>query len=670
MSPWPVGVLRLKVDKLRLQQLLHKPNTQRLRELLREIPDSNVLLESFRIQRKEQLEEGANCDPVIDPNQEEEYDSVGLETVPVLDIETWIPRWLDGLQVRSGAFRLEKPRHLNSRSRVDGRGGTEDEFLRIQVDMQDWPVQELLDGLRWSIKLWNLALNDEKGRHRREVLASAPSSKPGPKPALPAMALHLVELGMDWHFEQLNRGMPMLVVGRGRGQRRLSQKLTDQTSGWGLHSVKQKVVTARLLAKAGLPAPAGGPVWTLRDAMVLAEKLGYPVVTKPANEDQGKGVVTNIESREVLQKAFRRSEQAGKPVLLQPQIIGRDFRFYVVKGKLLAGVERIPAHIRGDGSSKVRTLVEMENLRRWHSPIIMEGGGKSRFNRINLNQEAMHLLKAQGLTADSIPADGHTIQLSPSANFSMGGTVRECLAEVHPANRQILTKVGKIFHLDVVGIDVIAPTMEEPLHRNGGVICEVNGMPGILPHQLAEPNRKLMGETLALLLEDLVRPPLIAFHGGGITPTVINTLADALSETHPELAVVDRQGRRDGSIVWQQADSRNFNSYRQALSDPDVEAFLFELKSQSLMKDGLPWARTDLLVLLDGEAPMPQSWEHWLVSRAELVLASKDRSTHLPVGPAKVVMTSGESANEIAEQIILLLQRRQEARSISKWNTD
>lgn len=630
----PTAVLDLSADRDRLQQLLQRSAIQTLREFLRDVPGSGPLLRTVSLEREWEVEELEKQPKDESQSRKNDQGRIILPPQSASDLESWLLRWFDGLQTRAGAFRLEKPRLRSPEPPQQGGEAIKSLHLRVQFDLLGHSLWELLAWLKWSKDLWEWVLDGAQRQGRRDLLASAPPGNAPHKSSLLAMARSLAERGVEWRFERLNLTLPMLVIGRGSGMRRVSQKITDRTGAWGLHCVKQKVVTTRVLSAAGFPVAQGRTVGSLREAVQLAEQLGYPVVTKPANEDQGKGVVTAIGDRETLLKAFRRSEAAGKPVLVQSHVSGKDFRFYVVKGKLLAALERIPAQIRGDGRNSVRRLVDAENLQRRKSAISVEGGEKICLTQIDLNQEAKQLLKSQDLSVDSILANGRQVRLSPSANFGMGGTVRECLKEVHPLNRLMLEKISRLFHLDIVGIDVIASSIDVPLQENGGVICEVNGMPGVLPHQLAEPERSLMAETVARLLEDAAQTPLIVVHGGEMAPTVIRALEDLLGAPYPQLAVIDRRGYRQGGVLWSQEDSISFDSQCRALNDPDADAFLMELDSEIQKKDGLPWKSGDLLLLLDDALSLHPSWERWLAGRFRCVAATPGRYRRLALEDA------------------------------------
>jgi hypothetical protein len=64
---------------------------------------------------------------------------------------------------------------------------------------------------------------------------------------------------------------------------------------WPNPSRQDKDLTKRLLQAAGVPVPLGRPVETsLEEAWAVAQELGLPVVVKPQDGNQGKGVTVNI----------------------------------------------------------------------------------------------------------------------------------------------------------------------------------------------------------------------------------------------------------------------------------------------------------------------------------------------------------------------------------------
>src|SRR5690606_35213316 len=97
---------------------------------------------------------------------------------------------------------------------------------------------------------------------------------------------------------------------------------------------------------------------------------------------------------------------------------------------------------------------------------------------IKIDQDTHSLLQQRGLTMESIPEIGDMIFLKSTANLSTGGTAIDVTDEIHHANIFMAERLSKIINLDICGIDIMAPTLAEPLSETGGVVLEVNAAPG------------------------------------------------------------------------------------------------------------------------------------------------------------------------------------------------
>ena len=98
-------------------------------------------------------------------------------------------------------------------------------------------------------------------------------------------------------FRRLTQGS-LVQFGWGSKQRRIQAAEMDSTSAIGESIAQDKELTKCLLAAAGVPVPKGRPVTDAEDAWAAALEIGGPVVVKPRDGNQGKGVAANIESRE------------------------------------------------------------------------------------------------------------------------------------------------------------------------------------------------------------------------------------------------------------------------------------------------------------------------------------------------------------------------------------
>src|SRR3546814_13302617 len=84
---------------------------------------------------------------------------------------------------------------------------------------------------------------------------------------------------------------------------RLRASITGQTSQIAVDLAANKDLTKALLAEAGLPVPRGIVVRSADEAAAFAERVGFPLVTKPLDGHHGRGV-----SKALLNEAQVREE--------------------------------------------------------------------------------------------------------------------------------------------------------------------------------------------------------------------------------------------------------------------------------------------------------------------------------------------------------------------------
>ncbi|MFZ4482340.1 MAG: cyanophycin synthetase family protein, partial [Rhodoferax sp.] len=190
----------------------------------------------------------------------------------------------------------------------------------------------------------------------------------------------------------------MVRFGWGSKQRRIQAAEMDVTSAIAEAIAQDKDLTKKLLAAAGVPVPTGREVSDAEDAWKAACEIGLPVVVKPNDGNQGKGVTVNITSREQLLKAYEVAREFRNTILVERYMPGNDFRLIVVGDKMVAAARRDPPKVVGDGVLTIAQLVDQVNL----DP--RRGSGHSTsLTKIRFDDIARSCLATQGLTAESIP---------------------------------------------------------------------------------------------------------------------------------------------------------------------------------------------------------------------------------------------------------------------------
>jgi cyanophycin synthetase len=232
----------------------------------------------------------------------------------------------------------------------------------------------------------------------------------------------------------------------------------DRTSAIAESIAQDKELTKKLLAAAGVPVPRGGIATTPEAAWELAQKIGLPVVTKPKDGNQGKGVTVNIDGRESLLRAFAIASEYGEEVIVERYLAGDDFRLLVVGNKLVAAARRDPPQVVGDGEHTVRELVDLIN-----SDPRRGSGHATSLTRIRFDDIALARLAEQGYQADSVPARGQRVMLRNNANLSTGGTATDVTDDVHPAVAACAVEAARMVGLDICGVDMVCDSVLNPI---------------------------------------------------------------------------------------------------------------------------------------------------------------------------------------------------------------
>ena len=149
-------------------------------------------------------------------------------------------------------------------------------------------------------------------------------------------------------FRRLTRGS-LVQFGWGSKQRRIQAAETDRSSVIAETIAQDKELTKKLLDAAGVPVPNGRPVTNADDAWAALCEIDAPVVVKPLDGNQGKGVTVNIVTREDLNRAYAAAAEISSEVMVERYIPGNDFRLLVVGNKLVAAARRDPPQVIGDG---------------------------------------------------------------------------------------------------------------------------------------------------------------------------------------------------------------------------------------------------------------------------------------------------------------------------------
>jgi cyanophycin synthetase len=351
-----------------------------------------------------------------------------------------------------------------------------------------------------------------------------------------------------------------------------------------------------LLDAAGVPVPQGYVVSDVEQAWQTACKIGLPVVVKPRDGNQGKGVAVNIETQAQLIAAFAVASDISSDVIVERYIPGHDYRMLVIGNQLIAAARRDPPHVIGDGKHTIRQLVDQVNL----DPLRGDGHATA-LTKIRFDDIALATLSKQDFNADSIPENGKRILLRNNANLSTGGSATDVTDEVHPELAARIVTAAKMVGLDIAGVDLVAETMTKPMEEQSAGIVEINAAPGLRMHLNPSFGKgRPVGEAIISTIyppHENGRIPIIAVAGTNGKTTTVRLSAHLLAAAGHRVGMTNSDGVYIEHRCIDTGDCSGPRSARNVLMHPYVDAAVFETARGGILREGLAFDRCDVAIV-------------------------------------------------------------------------
>lgn len=387
-----------------------------------------------------------------------------------------------------------------------------------------------------------------------------------------------------------------IQLGYGKNQVRFQATITGRTSAAAVDIAGDKDDTKQLLSAAHIPVPEGNTCSSETGLLEIIDEIGFPVVVKPRDANQGKGASVNINSKADAKLAFALAQAYGKHVVVEKFIPGSDYRLLVVGGKFTAASKRLPAHVAGNGFSTISELIELTN----NDPRRGDGH-ECELTKIKVDDDTALQLGRYGYSTESILPEGETVYLKSTANLSTGGTAIDVTDEVCAENRFIAERTAAIVGLDICGIDIMATTICRPLGETGGAVIEVNAAPGFRMHLSPSHGRP---RNVAAAVVDMLYPPgtestipVFAVTGTNGKTTTTRLLAHMAKKAGHNVGYTTTDGIYVGDYKICDGDTTGPQSAATILCDPTVDFAVLETARGGLLRSGLYFDNCDVGVI-------------------------------------------------------------------------
>ncbi|HVZ42474.1 MAG TPA: hypothetical protein VHA82_01590 [Ramlibacter sp.] len=391
----------------------------------------------------------------------------------------------------------------------------------------------------------------------------------------------------------------VLLLGTGRHSRWMHSTITDRTPSIAVTFAKLKQDTARLLRMAGLPGGEHAMVPSRAAAIEAAARLGYPVVVKPADRDQGAGVAADLRDEAAVGEAYDEAMKHSERILVEKWVPGRTHRLTVFQGKVLRVTQRIAGGVIGDGVRDVSALVKAQQTGEFQQRIARHRGGPL----LTLDDEALGMLRQDGRDAGYVPAAGEEVRLRRRDNVSAGGTNVELdpadANAVHPDNIELAIEAARVLRLDFAGVDLITTDISRSWLEVGGLVCEVNAQP-----QVGAP--RFYDSLLPQLMGPETRIPvtLVVCAAAGRPECRKKLVAEARFDAVSDAGGIFASGRR---VTGRFSDG--FAAARALLMRSDTASGACVMTPEEIFRFGLPVDRFDRVIWADASSFDPAERE-------------------------------------------------------------
>ncbi|MGZ3884592.1 MAG: cyanophycin synthetase [Bacteroidia bacterium] len=396
-------------------------------------------------------------------------------------------------------------------------------------------------------------------------------------------------------YRRMDKGS-YILFGQGVYQKKIRATMTGSTSSIGVEAACDKEDTKYILKQAHIPTPSGEVIRSEEELDEVIAELGFPIVIKPIDGNHGRGVTTDIQTREGAVNAMHLAQAISKDVIVERFVKGSDFRLLLINYKLVAAAKRTPAMVMGDGFSTIGQLIDQTNK----DPNRGECHEKV-MTTIKVDEVTNKILLSKNLTLQSVLPIGEILFLKDTANISTGGTSRDVTDIVHPYNVLMAERIAKLMNLDICGIDIVAENIDVPLTGKNGAIIEVNACPGFRMHLC--PSSGLPRNVAAPVIDMLYpqgapsRVPLVAVTGTNGKTTTTRLIAHMAKENGHKVGFTTTDGIyiQDHNIY--PGDCTGAQSAQTVLTDPTIDFAVLECARGGIIRSGLGFDHCDISIV-------------------------------------------------------------------------
>lgn len=235
-----------------------------------------------------------------------------------------------------------------------------------------------------------------------------------------------------------------------------------------------KGLTKEILIDAGIKVPEGESFNELasnKEIYDAAINLSFPLVVKPTFGSLGNGVVTNIRTEKTLKEAIEyvRLDLGFQDLIIERYTPGDDLRIYVVEDTVVGAINRVKAHVVGDGVNTIENIINKKNALRSENPYLLK-------KLILFDDDLLSCLREQGYNLQSVLSNNEKVYIKSKSNLTSGGDSVDITDTIQPEVKDLAIKaVRSITGLKHAAVDLL-------FDGKDAVVLEINTTAGISLH--------------------------------------------------------------------------------------------------------------------------------------------------------------------------------------------
>ena len=259
-----------------------------------------------------------------------------------------------------------------------------------------------------------------------------------------------------------------------------------------------KNLTKKILKESNLPIP-NGLVYDIKKENIksfiekINNKLRFPLVVKPINQQQGIDVHLDIENNQQLEQIINKLSLKYNKLIIEEYVEGLNYRILLVNHNIIDIIIKENAYVIGNGENTIKELLIIKNKN-----LISK-------NKNYIKKTNNEYIKKQGYNLNSVLEKDIKIYVTRLPRPMNGGKVIKVdINSIHKDNIKMFIKTTKVLNSIVCGIDYISKDISKSYKKQGNIL-EANSDPHYSMHKQNKKDYSIVKKILKNLKNHFIQ---------------------------------------------------------------------------------------------------------------------------------------------------------------------